>query len=263
MLLIFLPSVILIFIFFTVFFIIAQIIKNNSIVDIGWGLGFIVISLYTFFFSGDITLRSILVTILVLIWGSRLSYHILRRNWGKPEDFRYAKWRREWGKWLIIRGFFQIFMLQGLIMLIIASPIIYINYSRQIGLQFLDYLGAAVWLIGFLFESIGDAQLAQFIKKPENKGQIMKYGLWRYTRHPNYFGEATMWWGIYIIALSLLNGFWLIISPLTITFMLLYVSGIPMLEKKFADNPKFQQYARMTPKFFPWFPRKIKESEEN
>lgn len=252
---VFSPSMILIFLFFTAFFLIAQTIKNNSIVDIGWGLGFMVISLYTFFFSGAITIKSALVTLLVLIWGSRLSFHILKRNWGKPEDFRYAKWRREWGKWLIVRGFFQIFMLQGLIMLIIASPIIFINYSRQTGLQFLDYLGSAVWLIGFLFESIGDYQLAQFIKNPENKGKIMRYGLWRYTRHPNYFGEATMWWGIYIIALSLPNSFWLIISPLTITLMLLYVSGVPMLEKKFADNPKFQQYARVTPKFFPWFPK--------
>jgi len=261
MLQIFLSSVILVFLFFTTFFIIAQIIKNNSIVDIGWGIGFIAITLFTFFFSGDITLKSMLVTLLVLIWGSRLSYHILKRNWGKPEDFRYAKWRNEWGKWLLIRGFFQIFMLQGLLMLIIASPIIYINYSHRTGLYFLDYLGAAIWITGFLFESIGDYQLAQFIRKPENKGEIMKYGLWKYTRHPNYFGEATMWWGIYIIALSLPNGFWFIISPLTITFLLLYVSGVPMLEKKFADNPKFQEYARATPKFFPWFPKKSEQSK--
>ncbi len=257
----FLPSVILVFLFFTSFFIIAQIIKNNSIVDIGWGFGFILIALYTFFFSEIITAKSVLVTILVLIWGSRLSYHILKRNWGKPEDFRYAKWRKEWGKWLFIRGFFQIFMLQGLLMLIIASPIILINHSRQTGLHWMDYLGAAIWITGFLFESIGDYQLAQFIRNPENKGEIMKYGLWRYTRHPNYFGEATMWWGIYLIALSLPNGFWFIISPLTITILLLYVSGVPMLEKKFADDPKFQEYARETPKFFPWFPKKSEQTE--
>ena len=258
MLQIFLPSVILIFIYFTAFFIIAQIIKNNSIVDIGWGLGFLLITIFTFFSSDIITSKSVLVSLLVLIWGSRLSYHILKRNWGKPEDFRYAKWRKEWGKWIFIRGFFQIFMLQGLLMLIIASPIILINHSRQTGLHWLDYLGAAIWIIGFLFESIGDYQLAQFIRKPENKGEIMKYGLWRYTRHPNYFGEATMWWGIYMIGLSLPPGFWFIISPLTITLLLLYVSGVPMLEKKFADDPKFQEYARVTPKFFPWFPKTSK-----
>ncbi len=261
MLQIFLPSIILVFIYFTAFFIIAQIIKNNSIVDIGWGFGFILIALYTFFFSEIITVKSGLVTILVLIWGSRLTYHILKRNWGKPEDFRYAKWRKEWGNWLFIRGFFQIFMLQGLLMLIIASPIIFINYSHQTGLHFWDYLGAAIWITGFLFESIGDYQLALFIKKPENKGEIMKYGLWKYTRHPNYFGEATMWWGIYIVALSLPNAFWFIISPLTITILLLYVSGVPMLEKKFADNPKFQEYARETPKFFPWFPKKTEQKK--
>jgi len=262
MLSIFLPSVVIIFIYFTIFFIIAQIIKNNSIVDIGWGLGFVLIALYTFFFSEIITAKNILVTLLVLVWGSRLFYHILKRNWGKPEDFRYAKWRKDWGKWLFIRGFFQIFMLQGLLMLIIASPIIFINDSHQMGLHLLDYLGALIWITGYFFESIGDYQLAQFIRKPENKGKIMKYGLWRYTRHPNYFGEATMWWGIYVISLSLPNSFWLIISPLTITILLLYVSGVPMLEKKFADDPKFQEYARETSKFFPWFPKKSEETKE-
>jgi len=256
MLNIFLPSIILIFIFFTVFFIIAQIIKNNSIVDIGWGLGFIVVTLYAFFFSGPITLRNGMVTLLVFIWGTRLAYHILKRNWGKPEDFRYANWRKEWGKWLFIRGFFQIFMLQGLLMLVIVSSVIFINYSDLPGLPLLAYLGAFIWIIGFLFESIGDAQLARFIKDPKNKGEVMRYGLWKYTRHPNYFGEATMWWGIFIIALTVPNGFWFIISPLTITLLLLFVSGVPMLEKKFADNPKFQAYARVTPKFFPWFPKK-------
>ncbi|MDD2353503.1 MAG: DUF1295 domain-containing protein [Atribacterota bacterium] len=261
MLSIFFPSAVLIFIYFTIFFITAQIIKNNSIVDIGWGFGFILVTLFTFFFSEVITARSILVSVLVITWGSRLSYYILKRNWGKPEDFRYAKWRREWGKWIYIRGFFQIFMLQGLFLLIISSPVILINHSQQQGLQLLDYLGTIIWITGFLFESVGDYQLAQFIKKPKNKGNIMKYGLWKYTRHPNYFGEATMWWGIYIIALSLPRGFWLVISPLTITLLLLFVSGVPMLEKKFADNPKFQEYARETSKFFPWFPKSTKEKE--
>jgi len=259
MLSIFQPSAFLILIYFTIFFVIAQIIKNNSIVDIGWGFGFILITIYTFFFSELITVRSLLVSLLVIIWGSRLSYHILKRNWKKPEDFRYAKWRKEWGKWLFIRGFFQVFMLQGVFMLVISSPVILINYSHQQGLQFLDYLGTIIWITGFLFESVGDYQLAQFIREPENKGKIMRYGLWKYTRHPNYFGEATMWWGIYLIALSLPNGFWFIISPLTITILLLYISGVPMLERKFADNPKFQEYAKVTPKFFPWFPKNIKE----
>ena len=253
---IFLPSIILIFLFFTAFFLIAQIIKNNSIVDIGWGLGFMVVTLYTFFFSGPFTLRNILVTLLVIIWGARLAYHILKRNRGKPEDFRYANWRKEWGKWVVIRGFFQIFMLQGLLMFIIVSSVIFINYSEQPGLHFLVVAGTAIWIIGFIFESVGDAQLARFIKNPKNKGEVMRFGLWKYTRHPNYFGEATMWWGIYLIALSIPNGFWSIISPLTITILLLFVSGVPMLEKKFADNPKFQEYAAVTPKFFPWFPKK-------
>ena len=152
-------------------------------------------------------------------------------------------------------------MLQGLFLLIISSPVILINHSQQQGLQLLDYLGTIIWITGFLFESVGDYQLAQFIKKQKNKGNIMKYGLWKYTRHPNYFGEATMWWGIYIIALSLPRGFWLVISPLTITLLLLFVSGFPMLEKKFADNPNFRNMPGKTSKFFPWFPKSTKEKE--
>jgi steroid 5-alpha reductase family enzyme len=249
-------AALLIFIYFLVFFLVAQVIKNNSIVDMGWGAGFVVVAFFALISRGAYLERNILLTVLVLIWGGRLTYYIVRRNWGKPEDFRYAKWRQEWGRWLVPRAFFQVFMLQGFLMLVIGYPIILVNANPQPGLNFLDYLGLLVWITGFFFESVGDKQMAEFKKDPANKGHVIKSGLWKYSRHPNYFGEATMWWGIFLLALSVPLGWSGIVSPLTITLLLLFVSGVPMLEKKYKDNPEFQAYARVTNKFFPWFPKK-------
>lgn len=206
----------------------------------------------TFFLSGEITLRSVMVTCLVAVWGSRLAVYILIRHRGKGEDFRYARWRNEWGKWFILRSFFQIFMLQGLLLLIISYPVILVNHSSGEGLGLLDYIGILVWLIGFFFEAVGDYQLSRFKKKSENKGKIMTEGLWRYTRHPNYFGEAVMWWGIFLIALSVRYGWTSVISPIVITFLLLRVSGVIMLEKKYEDNEAYAAYTRRTNAFLPW-----------
>ncbi len=249
-------AVLIVFIYFLIFFLVAQVIRNNSIVDMGWGAGFVLLALITLITQGAYVERNLLLVLLVTIWGGRLAYYIVRRNWGKPEDFRYAKWRREWGKWVVPRAFFQVFMLQGVFMLIVGYPIILVNANPEPGLKFFDYLGLVVWLIGFFFESVGDKQMAEFKKDPANKGKIIKSGLWKYTRHPNYFGEATMWWGIFLLSLSVPLGWSGIISPLTITLLLLYVSGVPMLEKKYKDNPEFQEYAKVTSKFFPWFPKK-------
>jgi len=249
-------SAVVVFFYMTLFFIIAQIKKNNSIVDMGWGLGFVVIAFYTLFINGNYSFLSILVTTLVSVWGMRLVYHILKRNLGKPEDFRYAAWRKAWGKWLVPRAFFQVFMLQGVIMLVIAYPII-MNNDRSIGsLGYREIIGLVMWIVGFIFEALGDKQLKEFIADKKNKGKIMKEGLWKYTRHPNYFGEATMWWGIFIISLSSKSGIYGIISPITITLMLLYVSGVPMLEKHYKNNKEFQAYAKVTSKFIPWFSKK-------
>jgi len=251
-----LQAAIVIFVYFFAFFLVAQFIRNNSIVDMGWGAGFVVVAFVTLLSQGAYAERNLLITLLITIWGGRLTYYIVRRNWGKPEDFRYAKWRKEWGSWLVPRAFLQVFMLQGLLMLIIGYPIIVVNSSPQPGLNFIDYLGLFIWITGFFFESVGDKQLAEFKKDPANKGHVIQSGLWKYTRHPNYFGEATMWWGIFLLTISVPLGWSAVISPLTITLMLLYVSGVPMLEKKYKDNPEFQEYARRTNKFFPWVPKK-------
>ena len=249
-----------VFSYMTAVFLAALLKQDNSIVDVAWGPGFILVALVTFLLRPGFEARHVLISLLVVVWGLRLATHIFLRNRGRGEDFRYAKWRRDWGRWLIPRSFLQIFMLQGIFMLLISSPIILANRSSEKGLTLLDGLGGLLWLIGFLFEAIGDHQLKRFKQKPESKGKIMTAGLWKYTRHPNYFGEAALWWGFFLIALSVPGGWVGIISPLTIGFLLLKVSGVTMLEKKYAGNEEFVAYARRTSPFFPWFPKKPKKN---
>jgi steroid 5-alpha reductase family enzyme len=153
------------------------------------------------------------------------------------------------------RSFLQVFMLQGLLLLLVAIPVIFVNQAPEAPLGWLDVLGLAIWMYGFAFEAIGDWQLLQFIRDPTNKGRLMTTGLWRYTRHPNYFGEVTLWWGIWLMTLTLPGGWLTIIGPLTITTLILKVSGIPMLEKPYEERTDFQEYKRRTSVFFPLPPQ--------
>jgi steroid 5-alpha reductase family enzyme len=249
-------SALCIFLYMTLVFVLAWIKKDNSIVDIAWGLGFVFVAVLAFFTNGGLAARHIIVTGMIVVWGIRLAAHIAIRKKGKGEDFRYAKWRRDWGKLFHIRSFFQIYMLQGILLMIIAYPVMLINHSEEQGIVVLDIIGLIVWIVGFVFESAGDYQLTQFKNKAENKGKIMTQGLWKYTRHPNYFGEIAMWWGIFLMALSVENGWTAVVSPLLITFLLLKVSGITMLERKYVGNQEFEEYAKRTNALFPWFPKK-------
>jgi len=249
-------SWLVIFLFFMGFFILGTAVKNNAVVDFGWGLGFVVVGWASLFYYGNLDPVSWLLLALVTAWGLRLFYHLYRRNWGKPEDFRYANWRREWGKWVIPRAFLQVYVLQAVFMAVVSYAYLYAMTVADKSVNVWVVLGTVVWLTGFYFESVGDKQLEVFKKNPANKGHVIKTGLWRYTRHPNYFGEATMWWGIFIIVIGT-TGFWpTIISSAAITYLLMFVSGVPMLEKKYENNPEFQAYAAVTSKFFPWFPKK-------
>lgn len=240
----------------TAVFVLALLRRDNSIVDIAWGLGFVIIALLSLDLPAGPGLRSWLVTVPVAIWGFRLAFHIYTRNSGRGEDFRYAQWRRDWGRWFLLRSYLQVFMLQGLFMLLIAYPVVLVNHRRGPDLTVLDAAGLLVWLVGFLFETVGDLQLRRFKRDPAHQGRIMTRGLWAWTRHPNYFGEALMWWGIALVALNVEGGWIALLSPLLITFLLTRVSGVPLLEKKYAGNPEFQAYARRTRAFFPWFPKK-------
>jgi steroid 5-alpha reductase family enzyme len=244
-----------ILLYMTGWFIAAQVRGRNDIADVAWGLGFILVAAVSLFAGNVHSPRGILVSGLVLIWGLRLALHIHSRNRGRGEDPRYRQWREEWGKWFVLRSFLQVFMLQGILLLLVAVPIVFANTAPTGPLGWLDLLGLLVWLYGFGFEAIGDLQLLKFIRNPANKGKLMTSGLWRYTRHPNYFGEVTLWWGIWLMTLNLPGGWLTVIGPLTITFLILKISGIPMLEKPYEDRADFQEYKLRTSAFFPLPPK--------
>ncbi len=249
--------VLAVWVYMTIWFIVGTILKRNDVADIAWGIGFIMAGMVPLVLYGFATGRSLVAMTLVIIWGGRLAYHITRRNIKKSEDGRYVAWRNAWGKWAIPRAYGQIFLLQGVLLILVAMPVLVIHTYRGGSMMALDIIGIAVWMIGFVFESVGDRQLRSFIGNPENKGRILDTGLWRYTRHPNYFGEVTQWWGLGILALSVPYGWIGLIGPLTITFLILKVSGVPMLEKNMEKNPLFDEYRKRTSRFLPMLQRKV------
>jgi steroid 5-alpha reductase family enzyme len=232
--------------------------RNVTIVDSLWGLGFILIAWMTYSMSDGYGSRKILLAILVTLWGLRLSAYLSWRNWGKGEDPRYGGWRKKSGGRFWLVSLIKVFILQALFLWVISLVV-------QIGqmapapdrLSWLDGFGAIVWLIGFTFESLGDWQLAQFKSNPANKGRVMDRGLWAYSRHPNYFGEFLVWWGIFLITLSTPNGWWTILSPLIVTAVLIKMTGIPLTEKALVENrPGYNDYIKRTSAFVPWRPAK-------
>jgi len=240
----------------TILWLVSLWIKDASIVDTFWGFGFIVVTWATFMLTPQGYLpRKQLMAILVTIWGLRLMLHIHLRNSGQPEDFRYAKWREENGSQWWWVSFFKVFLLQGVLMWIISAPLLATQTSGFPAiLTPLDYVGTLIWAFGFLFELVGDLQLTLFKGDENNRGKILTSGLWKYTRHPNYFGETLLWWGFYVIALA--AGFWwTIFSPIIMTFLLLKVSGVAMLERTMKTKPGYEEYMRNTNAFVPWFPR--------
>jgi len=236
-------------------FALALRLRDNSIVDIAYGLIFVIVSAVTFAGSPTRHPREILLLVLVGLWGIRLAAHLALRKRNEAEDFRYRAWRESWGRWFLLRSVLQIYVLQGAVILVVLTPVLLVRRDPGGALGGLDFAGIGLWGLGFLFEAIGDGQLLAWKRDPKNRGRFIRHGLWRWTRHPNYFGEATLWWGIFLIGLGAGGGTVGIVSPVTIGTLLLFVSGIPMLERKWAGNPEFEAYQRATSPFFPWFPK--------
>jgi len=247
----------ILFLYMSSWFVISQIKKRNDVADIAWGLGFVLLTWISLFISQAFGIQNWLVASLVSIWGVRLAWHIHSRNRKKKEDFRYLAWRKEWGKWFFLRSYIQIYLLQGMFLYLIILPILLVNQTISDRLIFINFFGIVIWLIGFFFETVGDTQLAKFLRNPKNKGKIMQSGLWRYTRHPNYFGEVTQWWGIWLITLGIPLEWFGVIGPLTITVLILFVSGVPLLEKKYQGRADFEAYKKQTSIFFPLPPKSL------
>lgn len=243
-------------VYMTGWFAISVIQKRNDVADIAWGLGFVLIAWSAYFLLQAPGWLALGINILVTIWGLRLSAHIYLRNRHKTEDKRYAEMQAKWGGMIHLQSYVRVFLTQGLLMLIISAPVIAANAVVLHEVMPRQLLGIAIWLIGFAFESIGDWQLSRFMSNPANKGKLMTTGLWKYTRHPNYFGEVLQWWGIWFTILIIPEFVATVIGPLTITILILKISGIPLLEAKMKTNPEFAEYARKTSKFWPLPPRR-------
>jgi steroid 5-alpha reductase family enzyme len=232
-----------------------SLLKNDvSIVDALWSILFLLIAVAYAWLTGASGPRVVLVLVLVTAWALRLSVYIAIRNHGQPEDPRYQEIRHNNDPGFRFKSAYIVFGLQGLLAWLIAMPL---AAAMQGGapLGLLDLAGAALWAIGMFFECLGDAQLARFKSDPASRGQVMDRGLWRYTRHPNYFGEFTLWWGFYLLAAAA-GGWWTVLSPLLMTFLLLRVSGVSLLEKDIGNRrPGYAAYMRRTNAFFPGPPR--------
>lgn len=241
---------------FAAVFLIAQSRRNNGYIDIIWGPSFVVSAWFSYWVGAPSGSLPLVITLLVTIWGSRLGWHLARRNIGKPEDYRYAQMRTDQEAWqFYLRIFFKVYMLQFALHILIGLSAVVSNLRGIEAWTPVSILGAALWVIGFLFEAIGDRQLKKFKADPAHKGQLMTIGLWIWTRHPNYFGEALQWWGLFLMAVYSSDHIFLIVSPLTITCLLLFVSGVPMLEKKYAGRPDWEAYKGRTSKFIPRPPK--------
>jgi len=254
---VYLNGFILVMIMMTLVWIASVIIKNVSIVDIFWGFGFVLLSWLYFFQTDGYLVRKIILLVLVNIWGLRLTIYILWRNWGKEEDYRYQEFRKKHGKKYWWYSFFDTFLVQGLLMILISAPLLGAQISaRHRALNAFDFIAIALWIIGFTFEAGGDLQMAKFKSKPENKGKVMRKGLWKYTRHPNYFGDSTQWWGYGFFSIAA-GSYLPALGTILMTLLIIKVSGVALLEKSLKDKkPKYRDYIEKTSAFIPWFPQK-------
>jgi steroid 5-alpha reductase family enzyme len=231
---------------------VSLVMKDASIVDIVWGLGFVLIAWIAWAVRSDGGARLTLAAVLTTVWGLRLTGYLAWRNLGKGEDYRYQAMRRRHGRRFPLVSLLTVFGLQGVLMWIVALPV---QATAGTSLGIIDVAGVALWATGMFFETVGDLQLARFKRDPANQGRVLDTGLWRYTRHPNYFGDFLVWWGLYLVALAS-GAWWTIIGPAVMSALLIRYSGAGLLEKTIGRRrPGYDDYVRRTNTFFPGPPR--------
>jgi steroid 5-alpha reductase family enzyme len=238
-------------------FLVALRVGRHAVVDVAWGLGFVAIALTSYLAGADVgdDSRRALVLVLTTVWGVRLAAHIARRSRGQGEDPRYAELLgRAHGNrtWFTIR---KVYLTQAALMWFVSLPL-QVAAFQDVGLGLVAWVGVAVWLVGMVFETVGDRQLQRFRDEPASRGKVLDTGLWRYTRHPNYFGDACVWWGIWLVAATAWPGVLTVLSPLVMTWLLARGTGKPLLEKDIAERrPGYADYVRRTSGFVPLPPR--------
>ena len=235
----------------------ALFLRKNDLADVLWGPAFPLCIFSSLYFCSiqfsSLDARKWIALGLLSAWAVRLFLYVGSRNLAhRQEDVRYNNWRKQWGKTWLWRSYLQVFVLQALILYVFLIPALHIFSNPNRPLGFFSFLGLAFWAIGFFFEAVGDEQLRRFKAEPENKGKLMTSGLWSLSRHPNYFGEILLWWGFWLIAMEVPGSLWTIIGPLGVNYLVLYVSGVSMLEDLMRKRPGFAEYEKSVPKFFPW-----------
>ena len=252
-----LNSVLVIVVSMVLLWVLSLVKKNASIVDIFWGLGFVIVGWASAINADQVSIAGKVVLALVTLWGLRLSIYLGVRNHGKPEDFRYVAMRKHYGAKFPIISLFTVFLLQGAIMMIVSLPVQIALSDENAAVSVFTFIGVLIFFVGIFFETVGDWQLAQFKRDPQNAGQVMQTGLWKYTRHPNYFGDTCVWWGIGIVALGVSYGWIGLAGSLLMNFFLVRVSGVPMLERSMSKRrPGYDEYKRRTSSFVPRPPKK-------
>lgn len=244
---------ILLVLYLVIMLFITQFKGDTSIANFTWGGGVMFVALYTFFMMSSLLVPQVLITSMIVLWAARLSIYMYSRYTGK--DPRFAAWKWQGLKALCINTLW--IAGQAVMIAVMGYPVFKANITYNAELAYLNVVGIFVWIMGFVFESISDYQLFIFMKDQRNKGHVMQSGLWKYSRHPNYFGEVLMWWGIFLLVVTLPGGWTTVIAPATITVLLLFVTGIPMIEKVLARNPEYADYKKRTSIFIPWFPKKV------
>lgn len=238
--------------------------RDVSVIDIFWGPGFVLAAWLYRFEGPPPEPRQWLQLVLVTLWGLRLGGYILWRNAGKGEDYRYRQMREKHGESFRFISLGTVFLLQGTLILLISAPLL-VTQAQSVPARWRwsDVLGLVLWLVGFFFEAVGDAQMARFKADSHNRGKVMHRGLWRYTRHPNYFGDACQWWGLFCFALAAPGGLWALPAPVLMSWLLLKVSGVALLEKTITERrPEYREYIETTNAFFPGPVRQLRRELE-
>lgn len=237
------------------------LLRRNDYADVLWGPAFPLAALAAAYWGPGFELlsaRGLLMLVLISVWAVRLFAHVGVRNLGKKtEDVRYNNWRKQWGEPALLRSWLQVFCLQPLILYVFLVPVLLAISLPAAAISIAAYFGLGVWLFGFLVETIADEQLRRFKIRPESKGVLMTQGIWSWSRHPNYFGEVVQWWGIWLMVIDLPYGWLTIISPIGVTYLILHVSGVSMLEELMQKRPGFEEYRKRTSKFLLWPPRAL------
>lgn len=245
---VFIINIALMLVYMSIWFVIAKTRKRLDTVDIAWGLGFILVAWSTVIQSPSF--HSLLIANMVALWGVRLAYHVYSRHKTGAEDKRYAELSSKWKGNFWVRAYFSIFLTQGALLLLVSAPVTLAAGAPISKLAWLSYIGVVIWSAGFVIEVVADKQLADFLRKKDHP-RVMSEGLWRYSRHPNYFGELVQWWAIGIIALQVSYGWLGLIGPLLLTVLIVFVSGIPPIERAKQKDKDYQEYKKKTSALIP------------